>query len=196
MTARRAAFAWERTFAFDVEASSVGESIGPVSPRGRPRRDRGLLPLRRWRLGVCDDDPRGPLQQVLRPAGGRRNGGRSLLGTSVPGATLYSWLVSMTMLLVAIVAPPLGAWSDATGRRMAALRALTIVGAATTALLATVGPGAWCAVRSSSRSPMGLCPRVGHLQRAVARSGRQRTPRQDLGARLGSRLPRGGVVLA
>lgn len=69
--------------------------------------------------------------------------GVRLLGATVPGATLYSWLVSVTMLFVAIAAPPLGALADAAGRRMAMLRVLTIIGASSTVLLATVGPGAW-----------------------------------------------------
>jgi UMF1 family MFS transporter len=69
--------------------------------------------------------------------------GVRLLGAMIPGATLYSWLVSITMLLVAIAAPPIGALVDATGRRMATLRALTVAGAVSTVLLATVGPGAW-----------------------------------------------------
>lgn len=77
-------------------------------------------------------------EQVAGGAAGTR-----ILGVAVPGGTLYTWLVSATMLCVAAAAPILGAWTDASGRRMAALRILTVAGGLFTVALATVGPGDW-----------------------------------------------------
>lgn len=77
-------------------------------------------------------------QQV---AGGQT--GVQILGRAVPGATLYTWLVSLTMLLVAVSGPIIGASADARGNRMAWLRGLTVASVAATLGLATVGPGDW-----------------------------------------------------
>jgi UMF1 family MFS transporter len=77
-------------------------------------------------------------QQV---AGGQT--GVSILGLSVPGSTLYTWLISLTMLLVALSGPVVGAWADAAGRRMTWLRGLTLLGVGATVALVTVGPGDW-----------------------------------------------------
>ena len=77
-------------------------------------------------------------QQV---AGGQD--GVHLLGRNIPGPTLYAWLVSLTMLLVALSGPVLGALADAHGQRMRWLRGLTLASVAATLGLATVGPGDW-----------------------------------------------------
>ncbi|MBD3161731.1 MAG: MFS transporter [Candidatus Eisenbacteria bacterium] len=69
--------------------------------------------------------------------------GIALLGTRLPGATLYTWLVSVTMLFVAVAGPILGARADARGRRIAWLRGLTIAGGIATIALASVGSGDW-----------------------------------------------------
>ncbi len=69
--------------------------------------------------------------------------GVRILGASVPGATLFTWLVSVTMLGVAFAGPLLGAWSDAAGSRMRWLRGLVITGAAATVALTWVYPGMW-----------------------------------------------------
>ncbi len=69
--------------------------------------------------------------------------GVRVLGATIPGGTLYTWIVSLTMLCVAVVAPVLGAWSDASGRRMGMLRAFTLLGGLFTIALASVGPGQW-----------------------------------------------------
>jgi UMF1 family MFS transporter len=78
---------------------------------------------------------------VEKVAGGAA--GVRILGASVPGATLFTWLISITMLGVAFAGPLLGAWSDAAGSRMPWLRGLVLVGAAATIALATVHPGMW-----------------------------------------------------
>lgn len=78
---------------------------------------------------------------VQEVAGG--SAGVQLLGRSVPGATLYSWLVSLTMLVVAVLGPWLGAWADAGGRRILWLRGFALVGVAATLALSSVGPGDW-----------------------------------------------------
>ena len=70
-------------------------------------------------------------------------GGVQILGMAVPGATVYTWLISITMLGVAAAGPLLGAWCDAAGTRMPWLRGLCITGAAATIALATVHPGDW-----------------------------------------------------
>jgi UMF1 family MFS transporter len=77
-------------------------------------------------------------QQV---AGG--SAGVRILGRDVPGATLYSWLVALTMLVVAVMGPWLGAWADSAGRRRPWLRGWTFLGVAATIALASVGPGDW-----------------------------------------------------
>lgn len=61
----------------------------------------------------------------------------------VPGATLYSWIVSLSMLLIAVTAPILGALADRRASRLVALAAACIPGAGFTVALSTVGPGDW-----------------------------------------------------
>ncbi|MFB3909542.1 MAG: MFS transporter [Candidatus Eisenbacteria bacterium] len=69
--------------------------------------------------------------------------GIAILGARIPGATLYSWLVSLSMLAVAVAGPFLGARADLGGRRLPWLRGFSIAGIAATIALVSVGPGQW-----------------------------------------------------
>jgi MFS transporter, UMF1 family len=69
--------------------------------------------------------------------------GIRLLGATIPGATVFTWLVSITMIGVAVMGPLLGAWTDRAGTRMRALRVLVLGGGIATIALTTVGPGEW-----------------------------------------------------
>ena len=74
-------------------------------------------------------------------AGGPR--GPHLFGRLIPGATLYAWLIALSMGAVAIAAPFLGVLAD---RRASRVRAVAICWAPGVALnfsLAFIGPGQW-----------------------------------------------------
>lgn len=77
-------------------------------------------------------------EQVAGGAAGVR-----ILGAQVPGPTIFTWLISITMIGVAVAGPLLGAWADAAGSRMRWLRGLVLAGAAATVALASVHPGMW-----------------------------------------------------
>ncbi len=69
--------------------------------------------------------------------------GVSILGRQVPGATIWAWLVSLSMATVVLSGPLLGALADRTGGRIRFLAAFWLPGCVLTALLATVGEGEW-----------------------------------------------------
>jgi len=64
-------------------------------------------------------------------------------GQAVPGATVYSWLIAVSMSLVVLTGPVLGNWADQGGRRIRFLAAFWLPGVLATAALGTVGPGEW-----------------------------------------------------
>ncbi len=74
-------------------------------------------------------------------AGGPR--GVSLLGARIPGATLYAWLVSLSMVIVSLASPVLGALADRRGSRIRSLIFFWVPGVALTFSLTTIGPGQW-----------------------------------------------------
>ncbi len=74
-------------------------------------------------------------------AGGQA--GVRILGARIPGATLFAWLVALSMALVAVVSPVLGALADRRGSRIRSLAVFWAPGVALTLALATVGPGEW-----------------------------------------------------
>ncbi len=67
----------------------------------------------------------------------------SLFGLSrtVPATALWGYVISCSMLLVALTAPQLGAFADRRGARRRLLMACTLVGAAATCLLGLTRPG-------------------------------------------------------
>jgi len=69
--------------------------------------------------------------------------GVSVLGTKVPGAAVFSFFVSASMILVALLGPILSALSDLGQFKRRMLLAHTAVGVTATMLLATLGPGDW-----------------------------------------------------
>ena len=58
-----------------------------------------------------------------------------------PATALWGYAVSVSMLIVAILAPYLGAWADSRQMRRRFLTISCLVGAAATSLLALAGPG-------------------------------------------------------
>ncbi len=70
-------------------------------------------------------------------------GGVVILGTSIPGATLFSWFVSAAMIVTAIASPVLGAISDLGGLKKQLLAVHVALGTIATAALYTVGEGEW-----------------------------------------------------
>lgn len=69
--------------------------------------------------------------------------GIGLLGARVPGAALYAWLVSVSMGIVAVTAPFLGALADRRGSRVRWLAGFWLPGILLTLGLRFVGPGDW-----------------------------------------------------
>ena len=69
--------------------------------------------------------------------------GVPIAGRMVPGATVWSWLVSLSMALVVLTGPLLGALADRSSGRLRFLIAFWLPGCILTALLATVGEGEW-----------------------------------------------------
>jgi MFS transporter, UMF1 family len=64
-------------------------------------------------------------------------------GTRVPGATMFSVFVALSMVLVGITSPILGTLADLSGRKRTLLGIHLAAGVISTALLATVGPRQW-----------------------------------------------------
>jgi UMF1 family MFS transporter len=125
---------------------------GDARPRSDPR--RAARPSERVRLAAfsaydfADSAFATTILSVLfnqyyagTVAGGAQ--GVVLLGMRVPGATLYSWLISISMFFVVITGPVLGALADRQGSRVSFLSAFWLPGVLLTASLATVGPGDW-----------------------------------------------------
>lgn len=69
--------------------------------------------------------------------------GTNILGAQVPGATVFSFFVSASMVLVAILGPVLSAFSDLGHLKRRMLLLHTSLGVMATAMLATIGPGEW-----------------------------------------------------
>ncbi|MBD3337370.1 MAG: MFS transporter [Candidatus Eisenbacteria bacterium] len=67
--------------------------------------------------------------------------GRLILGRRIPGPTLYTILLSATLVLVAVTAPRVGIGADRSRRPMAWLLALAVPAMAATAGLGFLGPG-------------------------------------------------------
>jgi MFS transporter, UMF1 family len=61
----------------------------------------------------------------------------------VPGATMFTWIVTASMLLVAITAPLLGAWADARAAKKRFLGVYVLIGVFGTAMLGSAGEGDW-----------------------------------------------------
>lgn len=61
----------------------------------------------------------------------------------VHGAAMFNFAVTISMLIVALSAPFLGAWADARSAKKRFLGVYILGGITATALLATVGPGDW-----------------------------------------------------
>lgn len=78
-------------------------------------------------------------------AGGPEGVPVTLFGTThqVPGAAMFNFVVTISMLLVALTAPVLGAWADARRTRKRFLMVYIVIGVVSTAMLATTGPGHW-----------------------------------------------------
>ncbi len=64
-------------------------------------------------------------------------------GWQVHGATLFTWMVSISMILVAVTAPLLGAWADARAAKKRFLGIYVLMGILGTAMLASAGEGDW-----------------------------------------------------
>ncbi len=78
-------------------------------------------------------------------AGGEAGVAVSFFGQSyqVPGATMFTWMVTISMLLVAFSAPLLGAWADARAAKKRFLGVYLVVGILATAMLAFADEGEW-----------------------------------------------------
>ena len=72
-------------------------------------------------------------------------GGASLpipgMSRTVPATALWGYVISISMLLVALSAPQIGALADRRGMRRRLLVVCTLVGAACTVFLGATGPG-------------------------------------------------------
>jgi MFS transporter, UMF1 family len=69
--------------------------------------------------------------------------GTMLGGVRIPGATMFTLFVSLSMLLIAVASPILGALSDVSGLKKRMLGIHLTLGLISTALLYTVHAGAW-----------------------------------------------------
>ncbi len=69
--------------------------------------------------------------------------GVQVFGANVPGATLFSWFVSASMVFTALLSPILGAISDIGGLKKQMLLAHVVVGVAATTALYGVHEGDW-----------------------------------------------------
>lgn len=72
-------------------------------------------------------------------------GGVSIIGfdAPLPATVLWGYIVSGSLLLVALSAPQLGRWADRHGNHLALLRISTIIGAVSSALLCLPSSGMW-----------------------------------------------------
>lgn len=69
--------------------------------------------------------------------------GVSILGRAVPGSSLFAWLVSLSMGIVALLAPFLGVLSDRHGSRIRSMAICLLPGIACAFGLPSIGPGEW-----------------------------------------------------
>lgn len=69
--------------------------------------------------------------------------GVDLFGLRLPGATVWAWLVALSMSIVVALGPFLGALADRRRGRLAALALFWLPGVVATFLLRTVDPGEW-----------------------------------------------------
>lgn len=69
--------------------------------------------------------------------------GIELFGTRVPGTTVFSFFVSASMILIALLVPILSALSDLGQLKRRMLLLHVGIGATATAMLATIGEGGW-----------------------------------------------------
>jgi len=69
--------------------------------------------------------------------------GVAVMGTQVPGTTVFSFFVSASMILVALLGPLLSALSDLGHLKRRMLLLHTAIGVAATMMLATLGEGDW-----------------------------------------------------
>jgi UMF1 family MFS transporter len=78
-------------------------------------------------------------------AGGEAGVAVNWFGTvrHVHGAAMFNFVVTISMLLVALTAPILGAWADGRQAKKKFLTVYIILGVFSTAMLATAGPGEW-----------------------------------------------------
>lgn len=69
----------------------------------------------------------------------------TLFGTThqVHGAALFNFVVTISMLVVAITAPILGAWADSRRAKKKFLSVYILIGVISTGMLSTAGPGEW-----------------------------------------------------
>jgi UMF1 family MFS transporter len=66
-----------------------------------------------------------------------------LFGRSVPGASLWGWTVSFSMLFVVLLTPIVGAIADYTGKKKRFLMLFCFLGASATGLMVLLGAGMW-----------------------------------------------------
>jgi len=69
--------------------------------------------------------------------------GVQFLGENIPGASVFSFFVALSMVIIALTSPVLAALSDLQGMKKRMLALHLVLGVGATALLATVGEGEW-----------------------------------------------------
>jgi len=134
---------------------AAGAASGPPAPhRSSSSRPASRLPSSRLRLTAfslydfADSAFATSIVTVLFSqyyaevvAGGQA--GTRILGRAVPGGTLYAWLVGLSMAVVAVAAPFLGALADRRGSRIRFLGLFWLPGVALAFALAGVEAGEW-----------------------------------------------------
>ena len=67
----------------------------------------------------------------------------TIFGVAIPSATLWSWSVSLSMILVVVICPVVGAIADYAGRKKLFLFFFCYIGAGTTMLMVFLTVGMW-----------------------------------------------------
>jgi len=67
----------------------------------------------------------------------------SVFGVMLPGATLWAWTVSLSILIVVLISPLVGAIADFAGRKKLCLFLFCALGAITTMLMVLLSAGMW-----------------------------------------------------
>jgi UMF1 family MFS transporter len=84
---------------------------------------------------------------VLATSGADTTGGRvnevRLIGMTIPSGSLWAWSVALSMILVVIIAPVIGAVADYAGRKKRFLLFFCYTGATATMLMVFLGVGMW-----------------------------------------------------